>query len=368
MKIALVRRGYSPTGGAERFLVRFAQGLKALGHETILFSDCTWPESAWDSSQYESVCLAGSDKILSPIAFADALEAAKPKQQCDFLFSFERVWNCDAYRAGDGVHRAWLERRSHFEAPWRTWFRGRQKKHRHLLELEAALFAPDSGIRVVANSQMVKKEIGDLYGLPLERIGVIANGYDAEEMSPQARLEMRKKKREELGLGNDEQAVLFAGSGWERKGLRFAMQAIEGLRAKRSARFIVAGVGQRPRGVADAGVIFLGGVDSPGSLYEAADVFILPTLYDPFSNACLEASAHGLPVITTTANGFSDILDRPEAGTAVSPGDVDALASALEAFTSPSSGQGREDIRAHALKYSVTRNVEATLDFILSQD
>lgn len=368
MKIGLVRKGYSPTGGAERFLTRFAQGLKALGHEAVLFSDCAWPESVWDSSRYENVCLGGSDKVLSPIAFADALDAAKPKQHCDFLFSFERVWNCDAYRAGDGVHRAWLERRSHFEAPWRTWFRGRQEKHRHLLELEAALFAAESTVRVVANSRMVKKEIGDLYGLPANRIAVIANGYDAEEISSGARQEMRGKKRGELGLRDNEQAVLFAGSGWERKGLRFAMQAVEGLRAELPARLIVAGVGRRPRGISDVGVIFLGGVDFLGPLYEAADVFLLPTLYDPFSNACLEAAAHGLPVITTTANGFSDILDRPEFGTAVASGDVDALTSALEAFASAPSGQAREGIRTHALEYSVARNVEATLDFVLSQD
>ena len=48
--------------------------------------------------------------------------------------------------------------------------------------------------------------------------------------------------------------------------------------------------------------------DLPG-LYAAADIFLLPTLYDPFSNACLEALAAGLPVITTRDNGFSEIID-----------------------------------------------------------
>ena len=366
MKIGLVRRGYSSTGGAERFLLRFAEGLRGLGHEAVLFSDCAWPESAWDSSQSKSVRLSMSDKALAPVAFANALEAVKPKQHCDFLFSFERVWTCDAYRAGDGVHQAWLERRSHFEASLKTWFRGKQKKHRELLELEASLYSPESGIKIVANSQMVKKEISDLYGLPEDRIVVIANGYDAEVMSSEDRLQMRKEKRAKLGLGDDEQAILFAGSGWERKGLAFAMQAYEAFRRGRKARLIVAGKGNKPRVISDEGVIFLGGVDSLTAVYEAADVFVLPTLYDPFSNACLEAAAHGLPVVTTTANGFADIMEQASQGAVVAPGDVEALIAALEALEMQPSEKQREDIRAWAAQYSVAKNVQASLDFIES--
>lgn len=366
MKIGFVRRGYSPTGGAERFLRRFAEGLSCLGHEAVLFSDSGWPEQAWDASMGELVRLSASGNGMAPLAFADALEASKPRNHCDFLFSFERVWNCDAYRAGDGVHRAWLERRSHFEAPWRTWFRGWQAKHRQLLELEASLYSPDSEAKIVANSQMVKREIREWYGMAEDRIAVIPNGYDTGTEKPGAHRETRNTKRAELGLAENELAVLFAGSGWERKGLRFALQAVERLNKGRPARLIVAGTGRRPRGADSAGAVFLGAVDSLGPLYEAADAFVLPTLYDPFSNACLEAAAHGLPVVTTTANGFSDILDRPELGAAVPPGDVTALVSALEASSATLSREVRDLIRNHAAKYSVTRNVEATLEFILA--
>lgn len=366
MKIGLVRRGYSPTGGAERFLLRFAEGLQELRHQAVLFSDCPWPEAVWNSSQGENVRLSNSAKVMAPVDFADALEAAKPKQHCDFLFSFERVWKCDAYRAGDGVHRAWLERRAQFEASLKTWFRGKQKKHQQLLELEAALYSPESEIRIVANSHMVKKEINKWYGLPENRITVIANGYDAEITSSEARRTLRREKRKEWGLGEDDQVVLFAGSGWERKGLGFAMQAFGKFKHEENARLIVAGKGNKPRGISDEGVIFLGGVDSLGPFYEAADVFILPTLYDPFSNACLEAAAHGLPVVTTRANGFTDIMNHAEQGVVVSPGDVEALAAALEASEMKPSEEQRDRIRSWTAEYSVARNVQASLDFIRS--
>ena len=53
------------------------------------------------------------------------------------------------------------------------------------------------------------------------------------------------------------------------------------------------------------------------SLYLATDIFLLPTLYDPFSNACLEALAAGRAVITTRANGFSEIIESGRHGTIV---------------------------------------------------
>src|SRR5947208_16027404 len=64
-------------------------------------------------------------------------------------------------------------------------------------------------------------------------------------------------------------------------------------------------------------VQFLGEVSDVMRLYAAADIFILPTIYDPFSNACLEALACGLPVITTRSKGFSEIIEDSVHGSIV---------------------------------------------------
>src|SRR5579862_6090333 len=162
MKIGLVRRGYSSSGGAERYLQRLADGLRQAGHETVLFGSREWPAEAWTGG----LVSIGGD---GPRAFADALLNAKPRKRCDLLFSLERVWECDAYRAGDGVHRAWLERRRAFEPAWKGWFRGGQRKHRELLQLEAAVFDPAAERIVIANSEMVAGEISRHFGFPRER-------------------------------------------------------------------------------------------------------------------------------------------------------------------------------------------------------
>ncbi len=48
--------------------------------------------------------------------------------------------------------------------------------------------------------------------------------------------------------------------------------------------------------------------------YQAADVMVLPSFFDPFSNACLEALACGCPVITTEGNGIAEIIRHGKTG------------------------------------------------------
>ncbi|MGA3171770.1 MAG: glycosyltransferase family 4 protein [Chthoniobacteraceae bacterium] len=349
MKIGLVRRGYSPSGGAERYLLRFADALRQAGHGAVLFASRQWPE--WDG---ELVRVAGD----APIQFADALRDSKPREHCDLLFSLERVWECDAYRAGDGVHQAWLERRRAFEPGWKGWFRATRGKHREILDLEQSLF--DGGARrIVTNSKMVAGEISRYYRTPPDRIRTVYNGLPAR-----APTNRRSEKRAELGLKDGECAVLFAGSGWDRKGLRFA---IEGVDRAGECTLLVAGAGRRAGLPSSTRTRFLGEAKEMPALMEAADIFLLPTIYDPFSNASLEAMAAGLPVITTAANGFAEIMRPDQDGEVLrSPGDVEGIAAAIAKWTARETPASREARRSEAAKYSIERNVSETLEAILS--
>jgi UDP-glucose:(heptosyl)LPS alpha-1,3-glucosyltransferase len=346
MKIGLVRRGYSGSGGAERYLLRFAAALRDAGHEGVLFASADWPDGVWQGGL---IRVKGD----GPRAFADGLQAAKPRERCDLLFSLERVWECDAYRAGDGVHRAWLERRRAFEPPWKGWFRGMQAKHREILELERAVFAGDAKRAIIANSHMVAGEITKYFNAPAERLKVIYNGVPMPKtVTPERRAEVRAG----LGLSPGQCAVLFAGSGWERKGLRFAIAAINRVPG---ATLLVAGRGKRLGLPASARTQFLESVPDMAELMEAADIFLLPTIYDPFSNASLEALAAGLPVITTAANGFSEII-RPglDGGVLANPADIAGIADAIGIWRTD---DRRELRRQEGRRYSIEANLAATL-------
>lgn len=323
-----------------------------------------WPDEEWPFGAITR--LAGT----TAIGFADELEQIRPQLQCDVLFSLERVWSCDVYRAGDGVHRAWLARRSKFEVPLKQFVRGISRKHRELSQLEESLFGKRKAGRVIAASQMVVSEIKDLYQYPEGNIDIVRNGVplDRFKFDP----DLREKSRAESDLKEDHVALLFAGSGWERKGLLFAIEAM-GLCKNKNMRLLVAGRGDasryqttRLRFWREDPVKFLGEVTDLGPVYAAADIFILPTIYDPFSNACLEALASGLPVITTRSNGFSEIIDDRVHGSIVdSAANLIGLRDAIRFW---SDSRRREAARAvnveRASQYDISKNVAQTLEIL----
>src|SRR5689334_24342016 len=95
LRIAFVRRGYSPTGGAETYLKRLARGVTEAGHDLELIATNEWPEDQWP---FGSVTRLRAE---SATGFADELEQIRSQLVGDILFSLERVWRCDVYRAGD---------------------------------------------------------------------------------------------------------------------------------------------------------------------------------------------------------------------------------------------------------------------------
>ncbi len=236
LRLALVRRGYSATGGAEAYLKRLARGVIEAGHKVQLIATNEWPEDQWPLGPITRL------RAESVIGFADELEQVRPQLDCDGLLSLERVWSCDVYRAGDGVHRAWLARRRKFELPLKQFARALNRKHRDLLHLEQSLLASRKAGRVIVASQMVKNEIVDLYGYPADRIDIVHNGVPLDKFRFDS--ELREKSREDLKLKPDQIALLFAGSGWERKGLLFAIQAMA-LCKNTKIRLLVAGRGNR---------------------------------------------------------------------------------------------------------------------------
>jgi UDP-glucose:(heptosyl)LPS alpha-1,3-glucosyltransferase len=355
--IGFVRRGYSATGGAEAYLQRLARGVVDLGHDVRLITTQEWPASAWPFGEITRL------RAGSTTAFADELEELRLQIRYDLLMSLERVWRCDVYRAGDGVHRAWLERRQQFATPLQKLSRCFSRKHHGILCLEKSLFADGGAGHVIANSEMVKKKIVDLYGYPADKINIVHNGVpiDRFRFDP-AR---RENARAALKLQDDELALLFVGSGWERKGLRFAIDAIErcpGL----NLRLLVAGRGNS-RGYKSNRVQFLGEIVDLVPIYSAADIFILPTIYDPFSNASLEALASGLPVITTRSNGFTEIIENGVHGSIVDlANDIEALRKAILFWSDkPRRSSARSTIMQRAAQFDIAKNVEQTLAILL---
>ncbi|CAN5632909.1 glycosyltransferase family 4 protein [soil metagenome] len=356
LKIGFVRRGFSRSGGAEAYLKRLADGVVKAGHETQLFTTTDWPENEWPAGWITRIGRR------SPIEFADELNRIRATADTEVLMSLERVWSCDVYRAGDGVHRAWMRRRAEQWSVWRRLAGAFNRKHAAMLRLEESLLRERRAGRVIANSTMVKDEIVSFYGYPAERIDVVPNGVSVEEYrySP----EQRERSRDALGLRPEDVAVLFVGSGWERKGLAHAVEAFEELHDPK-LKLLVAGRGDAGK-YRSRDAVFLGEVHDVAALYRAADMFLLPTLYDPFSNASLEALASGLPVITTKSNGFAEAMDDGVHGSILEKPAPDAIADAIRSWSvADRRAAARPLIVERAAQFDLSRNVARTLEILL---
>ena len=143
-------------------------------------------------------------------------------------------------------------------------------------------------------------------------VTTISNGVDHAAFAPPA--DGGAAERARLGLPPDAPVALFIGGDWVRKGLR---EAIDGIAAAPGWRLLVAGAGDQERFAEHARragsgerVRFLGSLDDPRPAYWAADALVLPTAYEAFSLATLEAAAAGLALVVTRVNG-TDELVRP---------------------------------------------------------
>ena len=327
MKIAFVRKAYTPYGGAERYVAQLVERLRGLGHEVHIFAH-RWevlPPFAGGikgSAIFHRVPMVAAPSFLEALSFAFFSRRLLERENFDIIHSFERTLYQDVYRAGDGCHREWLLRRRKMEFWGKRFLHPMNPLHRSLLFLEKRLFQSARLKRIIANSARGKEEIQRHYRVPSEKIEVIHNGVDLEVFHPGNIARYRDSGRRELGIGKEDFVILFLGSGFRRKGLYPLLDSFARLKERiPKALVLVAGKDRvapfqekaRRLGVGKK-VSFLGPTRKAGELYALSDLFALPTFYDPFSNACLEAMATGIPVLTTSTNGVSEFITDGENG------------------------------------------------------
>jgi UDP-glucose:(heptosyl)LPS alpha-1,3-glucosyltransferase len=243
----------------------------------------------------------------------------------DVVQSHERTLGQDIYRAGEGCHRGYVLTRGPS--------RGRRLYHRVVLALERRVFARTP--RIVAISAAGQREIETLYDVKPSRISVIYNGVDLRRFHPSNRRTLRDLARAEVSLAADAWTALFVGSGFERKGLGTAIEAMA-LLGDPTSRLVVIGKGDvapyqalaARHGIGEQ-IVWLGPRADVERWYAAADVCVLPSRYEPFGNVHLEALASGLPIVASIVAGGSEVVRAGVTGVIVEPRDPRAVAAGL---------------------------------------
>lgn len=198
---------------------------------------------------------------------------------------------------------------------------------------------------VIATDRVLEPVVRQHLEVPDSRIRTIPNALDLRWIDSLAASDDGGRIRAAAGIAREEFVLLSAGRLEENKGFHILAQALAALLADGARlpatgwRWVLAGDGpfrQRlERAVADANlsahVVFAGRVSDRDlhAWYEAADLFVHPTLYEGSSLVTLEAMAHRRAVVATNAGGLPDKVRNGFNGWLVAPGDPSALAGAL---------------------------------------
>jgi UDP-glucose:(heptosyl)LPS alpha-1,3-glucosyltransferase len=239
------------------------------------------------------------------------------------------------------VHRVWLDERLRTQSWLERLSITLNPTHRMRLAAERRLFASPRLQAVICISEMVRAEILTHFSIVPEKLHVIYNAVDTENFSPVLNVH-RGEIRARYGIPADAMLYLLVGSGYTRKGVTPAIDAIA--RLPENTHLLVVGKDKHAAryqthaqalGAASRRIHFAGPQVDTHPFYGAADVFVLPTLYDPLSNAVLEALACGLPVLTSTKCGAGEIVQAHQAGFLCDARDTAALADNMVRLFDP---------------------------------
>jgi glycosyltransferase involved in cell wall biosynthesis len=198
---------------------------------------------------------------------------------------------------------------------------------------------------VIATDRALEPVVREHLGVPPDRVRVVPNALDLRWLDGLATADDGRRVRSAAGIAPNDILLLSVGRLEENKGFHLLASALGGLHEhggrlpEKRWHWIVIGEGpyraRLRQAIEDAGIAdhtrLLGRVDDRTlhAWYEAATVFVHPTLYEGSSLVTLEAMAHRRAVIATNAGGLPDKVKIGVNGWLVAPGDPSALASAI---------------------------------------
>lgn len=183
-------------------------------------------------------------------------------------------------------------------------------------------------------------------------IQVVPYGLDTDCFRPQG----HEMARESLGVPPNAKVLLFVSHllSNKYKGAALLVEMVERLRTIPDLFVLSIGLGTLPQELSVPG-LSVSTLQTEGQValaYNAADLFVLPTLQDNFPNTALEALACGLPVVAFEVGGVPEIVRDGRTGLLAKKGNVDGLAKAVESLLNDS--ERRRTMAANCRQIAVT--------------
>ena len=189
--------------------------------------------------------------------------------------------------------------------------------------------------RTITCSRYMHDQIREIFQLPEDKLDVISNGVDLDTVHKPDGIEEFRAER----LADGEKMIFFAGRLEYEKGVQTVLEALPLVNEQVPVRFFVAGVGTHEQALRehverdglDGHVEFLGFVpdEELAMFYAAADLAVVPSLYEPFGMVALETMAAGTPCIAADTGGLRELVVHDATGLRFEPGDPASLAGAI---------------------------------------
>ncbi len=314
MKLAFTMFKYFPYGGLQRDCLRIADLCRQAGAEVDIYAARLQGEAPVGVN-FLHLPGKGFSHHRQYISFAERFQEQALNKGYRSVVGFNKMPGLDLYFAADPCYAATVGQRS----------RGYRltSRYRTLAAFERAVFEPAAKTVILSISEVQKRLFQTIYKTPVERFHDLPPGVPADRLLSPDSLELGRSLREELGIGQDELVVLMIGSGFKRKGVDRALNAMqalpEGLCQK--SRLLVVGDDNleyyrklaRRQGLAER-VVFTGGRTDVPRFLAAADLFLHPAYQENTGGVLIEALAAGLPVLVTSVCGYSVHIERARAG------------------------------------------------------
>jgi glycogen(starch) synthase len=350
MRILHLSWEYPPVvyGGLGRHVHALAEAQAALGHDVVVVTQADGPANLDEIVNDVRVIRVPQDPPRVPRTELIAWVMGFDHSVTRAGVRLAREWTPDVVHGHDWlVTQAAATMRTLFEVPLvatihateagrhQGWLPGEMNRSIHTMEWWLTYEAR----RVITCSSHMSWEVTRLFELPAEKVDVIPNGIDVTRWSG-ASVDAERTRGE---LAPDGPLVVYSGRlEWE-KGVHDLLEALPAMRARHPGlRLAVVGEGSQASELArqaaelgvTADVTFVGWVEDDAlvALAAAADVAVVPSIYEPFGLVALEAAAVGTPLVVADTGGLREVVEHGVTGLRFAARDVEALTHAVSAL------------------------------------
>lgn len=320
-RVVLLKNHLGAGGGLEKYTKRLAVEFANAGCETTLLTSHSKKTQIPSLPSVRCISLGMKKAInfMNLVNFDKKCRQWLKENPSDIIFGLDRNRSQTHYRAGNGVHAAYINQRRLCE----SWIKNASFSinpiHPLTINYEKAAFENPDLKLLFTNSHFVKEQILSYYNLSPGKIQVVHNGVEWDEWQQPFDKWQQEKPSIQQRLGLDPHAfhLLFIGHGYRRKGLQQLLQSLALLKNNNVQLSIIGKDKEIPYFQAltkqlglSKHVFFFGPQSQILPFYQMADCLIIPSLYDPFANVTVEALAMGLFVISSKYNGGHEILTK----------------------------------------------------------